>query len=62
MPSTQLMSLLWGCIGGRGGGGQREEEEEKEQLAVITVSEIQSLVLLFNQTPAIKLINTLFPV
>lgn len=42
--------------------GEYDEEEEEEEERSQKKEQLTVIIVMFNQTPAIKLINTLFPV
>lgn len=62
---TVFVSLWRESRGWRGrkqaGSGEREHDEEEEERSQ-KKEQLTVIIVMFNQTPAIKLINTLFPV
>lgn len=59
-----IFPLLWREVYRRGSSedDHKEEEEEEEEKWSQKKEQLTVIIVMFNQTPAIKLINTLFPV
>lgn len=48
--------------GSREGGCDEEDHKGEEEEWILKKEQLAVIIVMFNQTPAIKLINTLFPV